>query len=83
MVPKPGPEREATNTQILRAVRNHYSPAVGASEVAERIEVSRQTVDRHLRDMDDEGLVNTRKIGRVRVWWLTDDGRLYLDEQSQ
>jgi len=79
----PGPDRQATNKQILLEVRNHYSPAVGASEVAERIEVSRQTVDRHLRELDEEGLVNTRKIGRVRVWWLSDEGKLYLDEKSQ
>jgi len=79
----PGPDRQATNKQILREVRNHYSPAVGASEVAERVEVSRQTVDRHLRNLEEEGLVNTRKIGRVRVWWLSDDGKLFLDKKSQ
>ena len=79
----PGPDRQATNRQILKEIRNHYSPAVGASEIADRIEVSRQTVDRHLRELDDEGLVNTRKIGRVRVWWLSDEGRLFLDQKSQ
>ena len=79
----PGPDRQATNKQILREVRNHYSPAVGASEVAERVEVSRQTVDRHLRNLEEEGLVNTRKIGRVRVWWLSDDGKVFLDKKSQ
>ena len=79
----PGPDRQATNRQILKEIRNHYSPAVGASEIADRIEVSRQTVDRHLRELDDEGLVSTRKIGRVRVWWLSDEGRLFLDQKSQ
>mgnify|MGYP002338732209 CR=1 FL=1 len=79
----PGPDRQATNKQILREIRNHYSPAVGASEVADRIDVSRQTVDRHLRELADEGLVNTRKIGRVRVWWLSNDGRKRIDEKSQ
>lgn len=82
MAPKPGPDREATDERILKAIRDAYPPAVGTSDIAEEIGVSRQTVDRHLRDLVEEGYVNTSKIGRVRAWWLSDEGRKILAEQS-
>jgi len=81
-MPKPGPDRQATDEMILAAIRDHYSPAVGTSEVADRIGVKRQTADKHLRNLSDRNLVNTRKIGRVRVWWLSDEGRRYLDAEN-
>jgi DNA-binding MarR family transcriptional regulator len=80
MSPKPGPDREATDERILRAIRDAYAPAVGTSEIAEELDVQRQTADRHLRSIADEGFVNTKKIGRVRVWWLSDKGRKLLAE---
>ncbi|WP_435101140.1 winged helix-turn-helix domain-containing protein [Halarchaeum sp. P4] len=82
MPPKPGPDREVTDEQILTAIRNAYSPAVGTSDVAERVGAQRQTVDKHLRELAEEGLVETRMIGRVRVWWLSDDGRRYIDDYA-
>jgi len=80
MSPKPGPDREATDERILRAIRDAYAPAVGTSEIADELGVERQTADRHLRDLSEEGYVNTKKIGRVRVWWLADKGRKHLAE---
>lgn len=78
MCPKPGPDREATDERILQAIRDAYAPAVGTSEIAEELNVERQTVDRHLRNLAEDGYVNTKKIGQVRVWWLADEGRKRL-----
>jgi predicted transcriptional regulator len=82
MVPKPGPDRRATDERILAAIHDAYSPAVGTSEIADRVGVQRQTVDKHLRNLEDDGLVHTRLIGQVRVWWLSDAGKKYLDERA-
>jgi len=82
MSPKPGPDREVTDEQFLSAVLQAYSPAVGTSDVAERVGVERQTADKYLRSLADEGLVNTRMIGQVRVWWLSDKGRKVLDDHA-
>jgi len=80
MAPKPGPDREATDERILRAIRDAYPPAVGTSDIADELGVSRQAVDRHLRELVDKGYVNTSKIGRSRAWWLSDEGRKKLAE---
>ena len=78
--PQPGPPRDVTDEDILRAVRAIYGPAVNASEIADELDVSRQLIDRRLRAMCDRGLVNTRMIGRVRVWWLDDEGERLISE---
>jgi|AntDeeMetagen681_2_1112603.scaffolds.fasta_scaffold18223_1 predicted transcriptional regulator len=82
MSSKPGPDREATDERILKAIRDAYAPAVGTSDIAEELDVSRQAVDRHLRNLAEEGDVNTSKIGQVRVWWLSDEGRKRLAEMN-
>lgn len=75
---KSGPDREATDEKIMRAIREHYAPAVGTSDIAEQVGVTRQTIDLHLRDMWDEGLVDSKKVGQSRIWWLTSRGNREL-----
>ncbi|WP_254274638.1 winged helix-turn-helix domain-containing protein [Haloarcula marina] len=79
MTDKPGPDPTADRKSILEALALAYSPVLGTSDIAERTGVSRQAVDQRLRRMTEDGLVDTRKIGRARVWWITNEGRAYLD----
>jgi predicted transcriptional regulator len=79
---KPGPDPSISDEEVLRAIRDLYGPAVGTSEVANRLDVVTQTADKYLRRLHEEGLINTRKIGRVRVWWLSDDGEKQLTNHS-
>lgn len=76
---KRGPDPEGEPGDYLRAIRDAYKPALGTSEIAEKIGVARQTATGHLEDLVDDDLLETDKIGRVRVWWLTDKGQRYLD----
>jgi Mn-dependent DtxR family transcriptional regulator len=82
VVTKPGPDKQVSDRAILVAVRDLYGPAVGTSEVAEEVGVSRQTADKHLRRLESDGLVNSRMVGQVRVWWLDDDGERYLADRG-
>lgn len=82
MPPNPGPDRTASDEAILKAIHQIYGPAVGTSEIAEEVGVARQTADKHLRDMADRGLVNTRMVGQVRVWWLSDTGEKQVTEMD-
>lgn len=77
-----GPDRKATVDKILLILRNHYAPAVGTSDIAEEIGVARQTVDKRLREMWDDGLVDSMKVGRSRIWWITTDGTRKLADES-
>ena len=79
---KPGPDRELDDVDVLRAVRDIYGPAVGASEVADELGVQRQTADKYLRRLAEEGYIRTRMVGQSRVWWLSDEGELKLSKRS-
>jgi predicted transcriptional regulator len=76
----PGPNPTVTDERILRAIRDVYSPAAGTSEIAERVGLTRQATENRLRQLVERELVETRLIGQVRVWWLSTDGRRYIDD---
>jgi predicted transcriptional regulator len=80
---KPGPDPEVDKEQIIRELILAHPPVLGASDIAERTGISRQAIHRRLRQMQEDGLVNSRKIGRVRVWWPTDQGREFADSGNQ
>ena len=77
---KPGPDRKVTDVDVLTAIMTHYAPAVGTSDVADEVGISRQAVDKYLWDLEEDGLIRTRRVGQARVWWLTDDGKEWLYE---
>ena len=83
MTEKPGPDPTADRKSILKVLALAYSPVLGTSDIAEKTGVSRQAADQRLRRMADDGLVDTRKIGRSRVWWITSRGKAYLDPDSE
>jgi len=80
----PGPDPAVTATELLRTIRDAYPPALGTNDIAERIDQSQQVAHKHLSRLEDEQppLVESMKVGRARVWWLTDAGRRRLSNQS-
>jgi len=77
-----GPDRQATDEKVLSAIKDHYAPAVGTSDIADEIGVARQTVDNRLRDLWDTGHVDSKKVGRSRIWWITNTGEKLLMESA-
>jgi Mn-dependent DtxR family transcriptional regulator len=73
------------NEEVLRAIDEAYPPALGTTDISEEIGVERRTAENYLKSLEDEGLVATDKIGRVRAWWLTDTGKraLYCESDSE
>ena len=70
-----------SDIEILLALREHRSPAVGATDIAEVVGVTRQAVDRRLRNMRNDGLVEKYDAGsRATVWYLTPAGKRYLED---
>lgn len=64
---------EHTDAEILAAVRAHEPAAT--SEVADELGVTRQAVDRRLRNLRDAGRVNSKKIAASLVWFDADADR--------
>lgn len=79
---KPGPEQEVSDEELLRVLALAYKPALGTTEIADCVGLSRQAIHRRLKQLEDIRLVESGKFGSTRAWWLTDGGRLQVSESE-
>lgn len=61
---------EHTDGEVLAAVRTHEPAAT--SEVADELGITRQGADRRLRQLREDGRVNSKQIGKSLVWFSPD-----------
>jgi uncharacterized membrane protein len=69
-----------TDKQILRLFTEADDPVLSAPELAEELPISKTGVYKRLRDLDERGLIDSKKFGQGKAWWITDDGRDLLEE---
>jgi predicted ArsR family transcriptional regulator len=65
-------ESEHTDEEVIAAVKKH-EPA-GTSEVAEVLGIARQSADYRLRQLEERGMVSSKKIGRTLAWSVVTEG---------
>ncbi|MFB6196377.1 MAG: winged helix-turn-helix domain-containing protein [Haloplanus sp.] len=75
MPTRPGPDPDVPDAEFLRVLRVSYKPALGTTEVANRVQLSQQAASKRLSKLEEYRLVESDKIGNARAWWLTDEGR--------
>jgi len=75
-----GRKGKISDEDILRAIEEHYAPAVGVTDIAEELSVTRQAVYERLTSLHDDGLVEKYKVSRDTVWYLSNAGRRYLEK---
>jgi DNA-binding transcriptional ArsR family regulator len=70
----------------LRIVTQLTAGPRSIARLTEGSDVTRQAITKHLRVLEDVGLVHAKKHGRETMWTLEakrlDDARLYLDQIS-
>jgi len=67
---------------ILQTLVSAYKPALKTTAVADRIGLSQQATSKHLKRLAEDGYVDSDKIGPARIWWITDDGKRYLNSAA-
>jgi predicted ArsR family transcriptional regulator len=76
------PESGGTSDEeILDAIVEHRAPAVGTSDIADAVGVTRQAADARLRSLHDDGLVTNYQAGKSLVWWLTTAGERFREKE--
>lgn len=75
-----GREETVDDSEILRIFLESDDPALFTGEVADEIGFSNQGTLPRLRDLEQEGLLQSKSGGRILIWWITDDGRRYLQD---
>jgi len=78
----PGREPETQDRHILREFMLAEAPFLHATELADTFDMSRQGVYKRLVKLEERGLLKSKKSGNVRNWWITDEGKRYVVEQS-
>ena len=68
-----------SDSEILAYIRDCDAPVVGTSEIADEFGYSTNTGARkRLRQLEAEGYLASKKLGRVPAWWITEAGRARL-----
>jgi len=78
-VSKPGPDPSVTQIDVLREIRLAYPPVQAPKDLADRLDISNTAVSNKLQDMEEKNWVESERVGRARVYWVTDEGRAQLD----
>jgi GTP-sensing pleiotropic transcriptional regulator CodY len=63
--------QQYSSESFLKAVRE-LGPAVGTQDVAEAVGCDRDTAYRRLRTLEEDGEIESRKVGMARLWTITD-----------
>lgn len=71
-----------SDEKILQLVVESSDPVVTAPELADELPISKTGVYKRLRDLDERGLIDSKKIGQGKAWWITTDGEAFLDGSS-
>lgn len=56
----------------FRAAVETLGPGVGTADIADMVGCGRDTAYRRLRGLEDDGEVESRKVGMARLWSLPD-----------
>lgn len=71
-----GAPQEVSDDELLAAVRTHKDPAVTASDIAERVGLTSQAVNKRLPRLVEQGYLRKKEVGAAAVvYWLTQAGR--------
>jgi len=77
-----GRKKTVSDVEILREFAICEAPFMHPTELTEPMDMSRQGVYKRLKKLEDDGLLNSKKTGQTRNWWLTDEGRRYVSSNS-
>jgi predicted ArsR family transcriptional regulator len=70
-----------SDEQILECFVEADDPVLSAPELADELPISKTGVYKRLRDLDERGLIDSKKFGQGKAWWITDDGRDFLGSE--
>lgn len=75
-----GPPVSDSDDEFLQWVAETDTPFAVPDDVLKKSSVQRKQTLVRLDRLVDDGLLNSRKVGRGKVFWLTDDGKSRLQE---
>jgi DNA-binding Lrp family transcriptional regulator len=74
---------DTTDREILSLFDRADAPVLSTADIAEDLSYSLQGTLSRLTALEEEGVIDSRKIGNAKAWWLTDAGRRFLEDTSE
>lgn len=70
-----GRPEDISDEEILEFFRDSSELVFSTSEVAEALSFSQPGMFRRLSDLEEEGRVESKKLGGTKAWWLAESER--------
>lgn len=67
-----------SDREILSVFVDAADPVLSAPEVADQLSIGKQGTYQRLRELEEKGALDSKKIARGRAWWITETGERYL-----
>lgn len=77
-----GRRPKISDEEILLEFAESPDPVLSAPEIADVFDYSTAGMYKRLRDLRDQGFLETKKVGQGRAWWLTEEGRMSLNMEE-
>jgi hypothetical protein len=77
----PGPDRATTTDEVLEIMAESERPAWSATQLANYIDVSRPTANNRLKELQEDGRVQTIDLGNVNAYYVDDEEPESFEEE--
>lgn len=77
MAGRPG---EVSDNDILVVIREGSGPVLSSGEIGEKLPVVQKTVEKRLRKLNENGIIDGKQIGDSYAWWITDRGEAKVND---
>jgi len=74
-----GRKPTVSDKEVLEIFLEASDPALTTGEISQALDMSQQGAYSRLDDLVNRGLVETKKFGQGRGWWITDAGIEFVE----
>lgn len=64
---------DVSDDEILRVFQDSSDLVLFTGEIADELPIGDNGTRKRLKELEEKGLVKSKKRGKVIVWWLTDE----------
>lgn len=81
LMPSPGPDRAATTEEVYEIMEETDRPVWSATSLADYIDVSRPTATDRLKELHEDGRLQTMDVGNVTVYYVPEGEPESLEDE--
>ncbi|MGZ0746717.1 winged helix-turn-helix transcriptional regulator [Haloparvum sp. AD34] len=76
-----GRKETISDEEILSIFIENSDPFLTTSELADELDFTLTGIRKRLYDLDEEGYLSFKKAGNSPVWWITDEGKEFIESE--